>query len=176
MKIFFSLVFLLCSALAHAQDALLTNRATELREAPDADAKVLQTLPDKSPVQLVERRGAWSQVKAGAATGWVRMMHLRGSVVVSGTDTTAGGGTLSGFNRLLGGNRTDNNVRSRNATLGVRGLSAEELKTASPNAQELAKMVANRANRPVAEKFAKEAPVTKVDVAELATNDKGGRK
>jgi len=176
MKLFLPLGLLLLCTIATAQEPLLTNRATELRAAPEFDAKVLQALPEKSPVQLIERKGAWSQVKSGTVTGWVRMMHLRGGVVVEAQPQSAGGSALSGFSRLLGGNRTQPDTRSRNATLGVRGLSPEDLKTASPNVQDLAKLAAMQADKPSAEKFAKEVPLTKVDVAELSGNDRGGRK
>jgi len=177
MKLFLSLALLLLCSVATAQEPLLTNRATELRAAPDFDAKVLQALPEKSAVQLIERKGAWSQVKAGTVTGWVRMMHLRGGVIVGEAQPqSAGGSALSSFSRLIGGNRAQPDTRSRNATLGVRGLSPEDLKTASPNVQELAKMAVNQADKPAAEKFAREVPLAKVDIAELSANDRGGRK
>ncbi len=177
MKKILLLGLLLIGATAFAEETVFTNRATELRAAPDYDAMVLQALPDKSPVMLIERKGAWSQVKSGNLTGWVRMMHLRGgAVIVEAQPQTASASAASSFTRLLGGNRNQPDPRSRNATLGVRGLSAEELKTATPNAKDLAKMAAMQADKPGAEKFAKEVPLTKVDVAELSNNDKGGRK
>ncbi len=177
MKHLLTVGLLLLCAVASAQEPLLTNRATELREAPDADAKVLQALPEKSPVQLIERKGAWSQVKAGTVTGWVRMMHLRGGVVVvEAQPQSAGGSALSSFSRLLGGNRAQPDTRSRNATLGVRGLSPEDLKTASPNVQDLARLAVLQTDKPAAEKFAREVPLAKMEIAELSANDRGGRK
>ena len=60
---------------AMAQEPLTTNRATELRSAPEDGATVVKQLAEKAPLQLLERKGAWSRVKSGNDAGWVRRLH-----------------------------------------------------------------------------------------------------
>lgn len=162
---------------ALAQEPFTTNRATEMRATPDDTGMVLETLPAQAKVQLLERKGAWSRVKTEAQTGWVRMMHLRGGVTIgeSAPASRSGGGFLSGFNRLLGGSQ-QTNQRAQSATLGIRGLSPEELQTASPNPQALAQMKSYSATKPDAEKFAKEATLARTDVADPGEPARGSRR
>lgn len=170
------LVLMVSATAAHAQDTLTTNRATDVRAQPDDSAPSLQSLAAQSRVQLLERKGAWSRIKTESQTGWVRMMHLRGGVTIEETpQPTKSGGFLTGFNRLLGGSQPTNQ-RAQSATLGVRGLSPEDLQTAAPNPQQLAALKSFAANKPEAERFAKEVPLNKVDVADPAESARGGRR
>lgn len=159
-----------------AQDVVNTNRATDLRANPDDSAAVLQMLAAQTRVQVVERKGAWTKVKTDKETGWVRMMHLRGGVVVAeAAPQTASGSALSGFSRLLGGSQPTTQ-RAQSATLGIRGLSPEELKTATPNAQALADMKSLAATKPDAERFARDGHLAKADVPDPADASRGGRR
>ena len=170
------LVLMVSATAARAQDTLTTNRATDVRAQPDDSAPSLQSLTAQSKVQLLERKGAWSRVKTDTHTGWVRMMHLRGGVTIEeAPQPTKSGGFLTGFNRLLGGSQPANQ-RAQSATLGVRGLSPEDLQTATPNPQQLAALKSFAANKPEAERFAKEVPLNKVDVADPADSARGGRR
>jgi len=180
------------ATIAPAQEPLFTNRATDLRASPDDAAKLVRALPAKSSVQQLERRGAWTRVqviesadnvtdKAAAKaapkeTGWVRMMHLRGGVVVvESQPASSGSGFMSGFNRLLSGGSGRSSTQAQSATVGIRGLSPDELKTASPDAAALAKMNSFKSDKPEAERYAKEAKLAQANVPEL--NDAaGGRK
>lgn len=170
----------LTGVVASAQESVTTNRATELRANPDDSAASLQSLAPQAKVQVLERKGAWSKVKTETQTGWVRMMHLRGGVTLeeapqSGGSKSSGGGFLAGFNRMLGGNQ-QTNQRAQSATVGIRGLSPEELKTASPNPQALADMKSFVCNKPDAEKFAKDVNLAKVEVADPGEAPRGGRR
>jgi hypothetical protein len=159
-----------------AQEVVNTNRATDMRAAPDDAAAVVQMLPPQSKLQVLERRGAWTRVKGAAAdapSGWVRMMHLRGEVAVEQSAPPSSGGFLGGVNRLLGGSK-QTNTRAQSATLGIRGLSPEELQAAQPNPQALAKTKSFAATKPDAEQFAKEASLAKADVPELGVEPTRG--
>ncbi len=163
---------------AAAPEIVTTNRATELRASPDDASALLQSLAAQTKVQLLERKGAWSKVKTDTQTGWVRMMHLRGGVVIeeaAPAQKSGGGGFLSSFNRFLGGS-PQTNQRAQSATVGIRGLSPEELKTATPNAQALADMKSFASSKPDAEKFAKDAKLARADVADPLEQPKGGRR
>ena len=176
------------ATIAPAQEPLFTNRATDLRASPDDAAKLVRALPAKSSVLQLERRGAWTRVQviesadktidkaATKETGWVRMMHLRGGVVVVESQAaSSGSGFMSGFNRLLSGGSGRSSTQAQSATVGIRGLSPDELKTASPDAAALAKMNSFKSDKPEAERYAKEAKLAQANVPEL--NDAaGGRK
>ena len=67
MKALFYGAMLLCTCVATgvlAQEPLTTNRSTELRAAPEDTATVVKALADKAPLQLLERKGAWSRVRS----------------------------------------------------------------------------------------------------------------
>jgi Bacterial SH3 domain len=174
-SIFIISVAVISTQLSYAQEVLTTNRATDIRAEPSDSAASLQALNAQTKVTLVQRKGAWTKVKTDTQTGWVKMMHLRGAVSVEDAPAqTKSGGFLSGVNRFLGGNQTSNQ-RAQSATLGIRGLSPEELKTASPDARQLAAMNANAVSKPDAERFAKEAPLTKTNVSDPIDAERGSR-
>ena len=154
--------------LAQAQDPLLTNRATDLRAAPDDGAMVIKKLGEKSPVQLLERKSAWSKVKSDKDTGWVRMMHLRGGAVVVESTSSGGGGFMSGFTKLLIGDSGRNNQRTQSATVGIRGISEEDLRNAEPDIVALAKMKTYTASDAAAQRLAAQGKLAFRGVAYLA--------
>jgi hypothetical protein len=159
-----------------AQESLSTNRATELRTNPDDTATSLQSLTPQMKVQLLERKGAWSKVKTDTQTGWVRMMHLRGGVTLEEAPAQSkSGGFLAGFNRMLGGSQ-QTNQRAQSATVGIRGLSPEELKSAEPNPQALAAAKSFAASKSEAEQFAKAASLSPTKVDDPAAGGSGGGK
>ncbi len=129
---------------AFAQEPLTTNRATEMRAAPDDSAAIIKQLNEKAPLQLQERKGAWSRVKSGNDTGWVRMMHLRGGATVAIDEKTSTGSWLARMERLLsssGGSATRaSNQRAQSATVGIRGFSKEDVAAAELNPAELERL------------------------------------
>jgi Bacterial SH3 domain len=148
-----------------AQEVVNTNRATTMRAAPDDAAASLQELTAQTSVQVLERRGAWTRIKIEAATGWVRMMHLRGGVVLDAPATPSKSGSfLAGINRMLGGNQ--GSQRAQSATLGIRGLSPEELKSAQPNPQALAEVRSFAATKSEAEQHANAAKLVRATVVD----------
>ena len=149
-----------------AQESL-TNRATELRAAPDDAATVVKQLAERTPVQTQERKGAWSRVKVGNDMGWVRMMHVRGGATIVVDEKSSGGGFFAGFNRLLGGGNRGNQ-RAQSATVGIRGISEEDLRNAEPNPAEFAKMKTYTASENDARRLASEGRLTFRTVAYLA--------
>ena len=159
------------SAMLCAQEPVLTNRTTELRAAPDDSAVLLRVLPEKSVVQQLERKGAWTRVRvakgADKETGWVRMMHLRGGAVIVESEQTTTGGFFSGFSRLLGA-RPGSGPRSQNATVGIRGFSEEDLRKAQLNPAEMAKLKRYQAGDADARRLAAQGKLEFRSVAYLA--------
>ena len=187
------LKFVICGALllgasaaipALAQEPLMTNRATELRAAPDDGAAIVRQLAEKAPLQLQERKGAWSRVKSGNDAGWVRMMHLRGGATVVVDEKSASGGWLASFNRLLssGGSSRTTNQRAQSATVGIRGFSKEDVASAELNPAELERLKRFQATDADARNLASQRRLAFRSVAYLArdavesANTQGARK
>ena len=160
------LAVLLCfAASAWAQDQAFTNRSTELRDKGAAEAKSVATLPANTAVKVISRAGAWTQVQANNVTGWVNAFHLRFPV---GVEKGSQGG-LGSISSIFGGGSREKQA-SATGTLGVRGLDPEQLKNAAPDGAALAKAQSYRADKPSAERFAREGKLATVSV------DEGGRR
>lgn len=147
-----------------AQEEAFTNRATELRERNAPDAPVLANLPENAAIKVLARAGGWTRVQADGRTGWVRVFHLRFPASADASAASGGRGLASGLTSALGFGRE----RSRGATIattGIRGLSPEDLKNASPDADALRRMESFRADQAAAERFAREGRLRAVEVA-----------
>ena len=164
MKTFLLVLTLLLLALdAGAQEQAFTNRATELKANPDG--ATVKSLPDNTPLKVVQRSGGWTKVDAGGQVGWVRVFHLR--FPATAETSSSSGGALSGLGSALGFGR-QRSQGTTIATTGIRGLSSEELKNASPDTAALQKLQSYRADNGAAERFAREGKLNaqKVDYAE----------
>lgn len=164
MRLLVPLLFACLSLIgdAFAQDAASTNRATELRDRPAPDARVVAPLAADSPVKVLARQGGWTQVEAGTQRGWVRAFHLRFQSTV---ESSSGGGVGSGITSIFGFGSREAPKTSKVATLGIRGLTPEDFQNASPDQAALKKMQSYRADKASAERFAREAKLAPVAVA-----------
>jgi hypothetical protein len=168
----FLLVSLLAMApLAAADEQAFTNRATELRDRGSADGKVVASLPENTSVKVIARGGAWTRVEANGQSGWLSVFALRFPATVETGASSGGGNALSGITSFFGGGRQASKPATI-ATTGIRGLSPEDLKNASPDNAALAKMQGYRADKPTAERFAREGKLASVSV----DNPEGGRR
>ena len=155
-----TLILLAAPALALAQGKAFTNRSTELKEQGAPESRTLATLPENTEVKVVTRGGGWTKVEAGGQSGWVRVFHLRFPATTA--TESSGGGFLSGISSAISGK-----PRSQQAgiqTVGVRGLSPEELKNASPDAESLKRMQTYAADKGAAERFAREGKLSDVKI------------
>ena len=152
---------LLLSWAALAAEQGFTNRATELKDKGSADAATVAQLPENTPVKVLARGGGWTQVEAGGKTGWVRVFHLRFPSTVEGGGSS--GASLAGLGAALGFGGSSNKHATL-ATTGIRGLSPEDLKNASPNPAELEKLHSYRVDKGAAERFAREAKLASVKI------------
>ena len=147
-----ALLFATLACIALADEAGFTNRSTELKERAAPDSATLATLAENTPVKVLARAGGWTRVEAGGKSGWVRVFHLRFQGAVEQSSSGSGFASL-GSAIGLGGK----SEQARLASTGIRGLSTEDVKNASPDPQALARMQSYRADRPAAERFAREA-------------------
>ena len=160
--------FLLAAAtLAAAQESATTSRATDLKDKGAAEARTVASLPEGTAVKVTQRAGGWARVEANGQSGWVRVFHLRFATTAETTSSGGAGGFLSSLGSALGGSRQTAKSTTI-ATVGIRGLSPEDLKNATPDAEALRKVQSYRADRSSAERFAKEGMLaeSRVDYAE----------
>jgi hypothetical protein len=148
---------------AWAQEQAFTNRSTELKDKGASEARTVATLPENTAVKVLQRAGGWTRVEAGGQSGWVRVFHLRFPASVESASSSSSGGFFSGVTSALKGGRGSAQSTTI-ATTGIRGLSPEDLKNASPDAAALAKAQSYRADKPTAERFAREGKLAAVHV------------
>ena len=122
--------------------ALPIFKMDSLRAEPFADAKTVGSLAKNDSVEILTKKGAWLQVKSKKSTGWVRLLSVkRGGASSSGSAISDVASGRTGTGKVV-------------STTGIRGLSAEELKTAKFNEAEMAKMENYGISADEAQKFA----------------------
>ena len=132
-------------------------KVDSLRLEPYADAKTIGNLNKDESVEILDKKGAWLQVKANNASGWVRILSVkRGS--------TSNKSNNSGIFDVANGRAGTGKVVS---TTGIRGLSAEELKSAKFNDEEIKAMESNTVSSTEALRFANAGGLTKTNLAYL---------
>ncbi|HXM81606.1 MAG TPA: SH3 domain-containing protein [Burkholderiales bacterium] len=125
-------------------------RATDLKQEPATDAPTVAALAENAAVDAGERKGGWTRVKAqDGAQGWVKMLLLR----YGGPGTAKQGET--GLSQMFNVARTG--TSGTTVTTGVRGLDAEQITNAQPNAAELSRMESFAATKEASSGFAKRA-------------------
>jgi hypothetical protein len=144
---------------AGAQEQAFTNRSTDLKDRGAPDAATLRSLPENTEVRVLQRGGGWTRVDAGGQQGWVRVFHLR----FPATAEAASGGGLDKLTSALGFGR-QRSQQTTIATTGIRGLSEEDLKNASPDGEALRRMQSYRADADSARRFAREGRLAEVQV------------
>jgi len=146
-------------------------RSGDLLSEPFIDAARTARLKPSQPVTILRRQGGWIEVEAEGRTGWVRALNLRlaeGSVQgnrgrkgagpkVSPTSVTSTSSALS----LL---RTGSSGRTTTTT-GVKGLDEEDIRRASPDRGELAKLDGNGVDAANARAAAEEAGLVEKEAA-----------
>ena len=140
------ILLLLCVPLLAWAEPATVIRATELKQTPATDAATVAELAETTLVEAFERRGGWTRVKAQAGEGWVKMLALRYGA------TGPGKRGDSGLSQLFNVARTGSS--GTQVTTGVRGLEAESIANAQPNAAELKKMQGFASTPEAAAKFA----------------------
>ena len=140
------LLLLLLIPLTCAAEPATVIRATELKGEPASDATTVAQLAENTTVEALERKGGWTKVKTKSGEGWVKMLALR-----YGAQRAARSGD-SGIGRLFSAARTGSSGTT--VTTGVRGLDADQIKTAGPNEAELKKLKGFSADRQAADGFA----------------------
>ena len=170
---------LLCAGAATAQtaDSFVVKRATELRVAPGDASASAGPLAAQTPVtRSAARQGAWVEVRTTqGGVGWLHMFDLApasgSAVTAGGTGAGAGTGSPAGGNVATGTLRGLSNFFNRGSaqpqpnaggtsTVGIRGLSAEDLSRSQPNMAAVTQAEALRQTGDQARNFAADAQLT----------------
>lgn len=152
-------VLLLCTATASAWAAPGTVlRNEKLYSQPSASAKVAGTVAKGASVNILAKQGGWLRVTSGKTTGWIRLLSVRAG---------AGGAGGVGVGDVVGAATTKSDPSRVVAVAGLRGLNEEDLKKATFNADEVARLDAMSVSATQARNFASQAGLAAVKVQAL---------
>lgn len=151
-------LLLICLAspiLAFAGDTGTALKADTLRAEPFADAKTVGSLNKNDALDILTKKGAWLQVKTKSKTGWVRILSVkRGGASASSSSIADVASGRTGTGKVV-------------STTGIRGLSAEDLKAAKFNEEEMKKMESHLLTRADGQSFASAGGLTATKIAYL---------
>jgi hypothetical protein len=125
-------------------------RDDDLRASASAGAARLGPVKKGKTVEVLGNRGGWTQVRAGATVGWVRLLSVRRGGV-AGTDYGASLGSAQGAVT------TPHDTGTITATSGLRGLDVADLSAAKYDAAQLDALERQGVTRAEAEAFAARA-------------------
>lgn len=125
-----------------------TIMAAELKQEPFIDAATVAKLENNTELDVLKRQGGWMQVKAAVGEGWLKMTAIR-----LGTAGPAKGDSgLGSLAKMALTGRSGNTGVT--VTTGVRGLSPEELKNATPNPEAVKQLDQYAGSKAKAQAFA----------------------
>lgn len=152
------------AAPAFAGETAYTVRDTEVKQKPFSDAPTVATLSENTAIDVLSRNSGWVEIRSNSGRGWVRMLSLRNR-------NTAEKPGDSGLQSLLNAARSGSSGVT--VATGVRGLSEEDLKNATPNPRELEKLQRYAESKNKAEEFARNAKLKTRPVEYLPTDSEG---
>jgi hypothetical protein len=133
----------------------------ELMAAPYRDAKSAGRIKPDTRVDVVERRGAWVHVTAPEKDGWLRLHEVR---LGDGEEKKGSSGLRALWNV---GQTGRSGTQGIVATTGIRGMSADQLKSAEPNPAEVEKLESYKANDEQAREHATVAKLKEQKIEKL---------
>jgi hypothetical protein len=152
---------LLLAVVALAKETGSTRVDADVMAAPYRDAKNVGSLPSNTRVDVLERKGSWVHVNGADKDGWVRLHQVR---LGEGAEQKGS----SGIGALWSlGTTGRSGTQGIVATTGVRGMSADQLKSAKPDPKQLEKLDQYRASDSQARDLAKSGGLKEKDVAFL---------
>lgn len=155
--------------LAQAQNETITvKRPAELRESPADGSRIIVALAAQAQVtRLPGRQGPWIEVRsAQGVTGWIHMFDVSAAAAPAPSGNAATG-ALRGLTGFFGGGTRAPAATAATSTIGIRGLSAEDIANAQPNPAAVTQAEALRADAAQAQQFGATAVLTTHTVAAL---------
>lgn len=151
-------VALVCAwQLAAAAESVVVAADAPLLAAPSSSAKVVTQLKQGMTGEVLSRKGAWVNLQTAAGTGWVNSFNVRDAAAPAPVAKSVPGGGMLGAPR----SRTT-------ATIGIRGLEAEDLRKASVDPQQVKLLDSYAVSRHDAESAARASGLEPARVEYLA--------
>jgi uncharacterized protein YgiM (DUF1202 family) len=141
----FTLLMLLLPAATSAAGNAIVKQPGEVRADPSVQARAVAQAPANEPVEIVDRKGAWYEVKS--TSGWRGWMRLAAIKLTSSTQKKSGSSAAGFFEPV--------------ASTGVRGLDEASLSRAQPNYAALEQLRKYRSAPSDANRFAAELARTR---------------
>lgn len=176
MKRLLQIIFLsvLLVAPLQAEQGGVIVRTAPVHDKASIRSKRIGQLKAGTRVSIAERQGGWEKISSDqpSISGWVRSYQVRAaessSTVALETSSDSRGflAGLASFSRKASSffKSDSSNTSSGTATIGVRGLSEDEIKTAQPDFAEFEKMILFASNKKRASGFAKQGGLSAVKI------------
>lgn len=166
--------FLFTISTASAETATIVTDSS-LYQRPSIQASIVQQLEAGTQVDIESRLGGWKQISINDDTGgWVRSYQVRAGDFTDIKQEQKSGGFFSGLaslSRMASGLFSSSNKKGysfqNTATIGVRGLSEEQIKNAKANLNELKKMESYRVNRRSTQKYARKGHLSAIKISHM---------
>ena len=174
-KLIWKIVFILfCISSASAETATIVTDSS-LYQRPSIQANVIQQLVAGTPANIDSRQGGWKQVSIdGGLSGWVRSYQVRaGSFISTEKEQESGGffSALASLSRKASGLFSSSKKKGysfqNTATIGVRGLSEEQIKNAKADLKQLKKMESYRTSKRKSQKYARQGHLSAIKVSHM---------
>jgi len=172
---FISILLLFASLSANAATATLIADSS-LHQNPSLQSSILATLQTGTKVETIKRSGGWKLIKTKTQLpkfGWVRSYKVRlGNITIVKHEKSSGGffSGLASLSRkasgLFSSKKKDYSFQTT-ATIGVRGLSEEEIKNAKPNLKQLSMLESFKTSKKIALSFSHKGYLKAVSFAHL---------
>ena len=143
-------------------------RDTVMRAEASFDSEEVMKLATGTEITPLERVRLWVRVSTTAAnpkTGWVRLNYLRGRPAAAASEPSRSNPfagfsrSVSGFLSGFGSRRNSRPVQT--ATIGIRGLTSEELAAARPDHKALTAVAQYTSSDTAAKRFAESGGLSK---------------
>ncbi len=157
-SVFFGAVALIVTSavLPASAEAQTTAGPADLLASPQSGAKLVKSLPQNSPLKILQRQGFWLEVEVGSAKGWVK---------ATGVKFGSGDKSLGGIDT---GRTGKGNIVSSSA---ARGLSPKELISAKPDFSQVDQLQKLAVSQQDAAGFAAQGNLSTRKLALLATSN-----
>ena len=162
----------------HADEPGLVVRLAGVYAKPDSTTALIGQLTPGSQVSVFQRQGGWKEVfsEDEELIGWVRSYQVREGTVVQQNESEDAGSDSRGFlaglasisrqaSRFFSGRSSSSS--SSTATIGVRGLSEEEIESAKPDFEEFVRLKQYASNTERAEQFRLEGQLNAQQIEHL---------
>lgn len=170
------IILLLVLSNSYAQTSTIVSSAP-IHQSASIQSTVIATLNEGTQVTVLKRSGGWKLIQTHddkPEYGWLRSYKVRpGTLTIVKTQESSDGffSGLANLSRkasgLFSSEKKDYSFQST-ATIGVRGLSEEQIKNASPDLKQLKKMDSFRVSKNSAVKFAKQGALKSIKIKHLA--------